>query len=808
MFNDLRFAIRQLLKNPGFTAVTVLTMGLGIATVTVVFSLIDTLYFHALSVRELSRLHDLFAVPDPGSDSYQPFSYPDYADYRDRNDVFEGLLAQSSSHVFNLRLAAGIQTVSGAYVSGNYFSVLGLQPSVGRFFSTDEDAVPGRNPVAVISQALWRAQFHQSPDAVGRTIELNGQAYTIIAVAPGGFHGTAMPSKCDVWVPLTMISTPSWLESRGTGWLAMTGRLKPGVSRRQAEAALSVIGNQIKTAHSKDFMYTRFKCLRVGTSFMTATPGAVRLVLMLAAGALLFLLVACTNVMGMLLARATTRLREMAIRASIGATRKRLLRLLLTENIATFALAGMLAIFLVYWSRPALESMLAITPYFKLTLVLDWRTFAFALGLSAAAGLLCVFVPALAATRGNVAPLLKDAGLPGGLRPGRARQWLVGMQQAVSLLLLVISGLFYCSAKEAQKVHLGFEPNNVRLLGVNARSANLNREQQTVMYQRFHESLKNVPALEGYALAAMFPTGGSYSGLGVSGRDLEGYEPRSESEFFNLRLNAVSPGYFQTLRVPLRAGRDFQDTDRPGGPQVAIISESFARRIWPEASPLGKKIRRPDGSAFEIVGVAGDVRYQSLTEDGQHMVYVPFTQAPGLPLTLLTRAKMDLNSTSRLIARELEAIDARLLLENQGNLLGLVRLSFYPQRRLMGAAGTVSALGVVIAAVGLYAALLFLVSQQTREIGIRMALGADGARVFRRVFGQGMKLALAGSMGGLMLALCGARLVQSFFFAVSAWNPAVFLVTAGTLFAVAILACWLPASRAARIDPMEALRYE
>ena len=234
--NDLRFALRQLLKHPGFTAVTVLTMGLGIATVTVVFSLINTLYFNTLPVREPSRLHEIFAVPDSGSDAYQQLSYPNYADYRDRNDVFDGLLAQSSSQVFNLRLGDGIQTVSGGYVSGNYFSVLGLQPSAGRFFSSDEDAVPGRNPVAVISQALWRAQFGQSPDAVGRAIELNGQAYTIIGIAPGGFHGTVMPSKSDVWVPLMMMSPPSMLESRGSGWLAMTGRLKPGVSRRQAEA--------------------------------------------------------------------------------------------------------------------------------------------------------------------------------------------------------------------------------------------------------------------------------------------------------------------------------------------------------------------------------------------------------------------------------------------------------------------------------------------------------------------------------------------------------------------------------------------
>ena len=480
MVNDLRYAFRQVFKRPGFTGVTILTIGLGIATVTVVFSLINTLYFHTLHVREPSRLHDIFAVPDTGSEAYQPFSYQNYADYRDRNDVFEGLIAQSSSHVFNLRLGGGIQTVSGAYVSGNYFSVLGLEPSAGRFFNADEDAVPGRNPVVVISQALWRAQLGQSSDAVGRTVELNGQAYTIIGIAPGGFQGTAIPTKNDVWLPLMMISPASWLESRSTAWLAMTGRLRPVVSRVQAEAALSVIANQIKTAHSKDFIYTRFKCLRVGTSFMTATPGAVRLVVMLAAGALLFLFVACTNVMGMLLARATTRMREMAIRASIGASRKRLLRLLLTESVATFALAGTLAVLLVNWSRPALESILAITPYFKFSIVLDWRTFGFALGLSAAAGMLCGLIPALASTRGNVAPLLKDAGLPGGLRPSRARQLLIVTQQAVSLLLLVVSGLFYCSAKEAQKIRLGFDPNHVLLLRVNDRSANLSRDQQSL----------------------------------------------------------------------------------------------------------------------------------------------------------------------------------------------------------------------------------------------------------------------------------------------------------------------------------------
>jgi len=273
-------------------------------------------------------------------------------------------------------------------------------------------------------------------------------------------------------------------------------------------------------------------------------------------------------------------------------------------------------------------------------------------------------------------------------------------------------------------------------------------------------------------------------------------------------FHAVSSGYFQTLQVPLRAGRDFQDTDRPGAPPVAIVSESFARRIWAEASPLGKKIRRPDGSTLEIVGVTGDVRCWSLTEDSQDMVYVPFTQRSGFSLTLLARTKMDAKSASGLITKELEAIDTRLLLENQGNLLNLVRLSFYPQRRLMGAAGAVSALALVIAAVGLYAALLFLVSQHTREIGVRMALGADGARVFRWVLNQGMKLALAGSIAGLMLALCGTRLVQSCLFGVSAWNPVVFLLTAITLFVVAVLACWLPARRAAKIDPMEALRYE
>ena len=308
MVNDLRYAFRQVFKRPGFTGVTILTIGLGIATVTVVFSLVNTLYFHTLHVREPSRLHDIFAVPDTGSEAYQPFSYQNYADYRDRNDVFEGLIAQSSSHVFNLRLGGGIQTVSGAYVSGNYFSVLGLEPSAGRFFNADEDAVPGRNPVVVISQALWRAQLGQSSDAVGRTVELNGQAYTIIGIAPGGFQGTAIPTKNDVWLPLMMISPASWLESRSTAWLAMTGRLRPVVSRVQAEAALSVIANQIKTANTQEFIYTRFKFLRVGTSFMTATPGAVRLVVMLAAGALLFLFVACTNVIGMpLLVEANTK---------------------------------------------------------------------------------------------------------------------------------------------------------------------------------------------------------------------------------------------------------------------------------------------------------------------------------------------------------------------------------------------------------------------------------------------------------------------------------------------------------------------
>ena len=317
-----------------------------------------------------------------------------------------------------------------------------------------------------------------------------------------------------------------------------------------------------------------------------------------------------------------------------------------------------------------------------------------------------------------------------------------------------------------------------------------------------------MPAIDGYALAAMFPTGGSYFGPGVSGRDLEGYEPSSENEFFNLLVNTVSPGYFESLRVPLSAGRDFLETDGPGAPQVAIISESFARRIWPEASPLGKKIRRPDGSTLEIVGVAGDMRYQRLTEDSQHMVYVPFIQRPGFSLTLLARTKVDVKSASALIAKELEAIDARLLLENRGTLLSLVRLSFYPQRRLMGAAAAVSALALVIAAVGLCAGLLFLVSQHTREIGVRMALGADAARVFRWVLNQGMKLALTGSIAGLLLALCGARLVQGFLFGVSAWNPAVFLLTAGTLLVVAILACWWPARRASRVDPMEALRYE
>jgi predicted permease len=809
MFQDLRFGVRMLFKNKAVTAVAVLSLSLGIGANTAIFSLVDRLLVRPLPVEEPERL-----VTFNKANLHDKFTYSDYADYRDQNEVFDGLVCYAET-AMNLNERGQTERVHGLQVSGNYFSVLRVGLALGRGFLPEEERAPDTHPAVALSFGLWQRRFGADPAVVGRDITLNGQDYTVVGVAPAEFTGTIRGVAPDLYVPIKP------LNSRNQYWLLLMGRLKPGVSREQAQASMNVLGPQIARLYPRPDGSPRVEppfLLNDGSQGHTYLLHKLSFPLKLLMGIVaLVLLIACANVANLLLARARTRRKEIAIRMAIGAGRGRLVRQLLTESLLLAALGGGLGLWL---AGPIGKILASFTPPVgrgfstpvSLEGGLDTRVLAFTFCLSLLAGIIFGLAPALGASRASLVVALKDGAEDGaGLRRFNPRKLLVVAQVALSFVVLIGAGLCVRSLQRLQSIDAGFDPARTLVMSLHPGLSGYDEARGQLFYQQLVERVTGLPGVESASLAQLTPLSDD---LLTRSTVIEGYEPQP-GEKMSFFYNVVGPRYFETLRTPLVSGRDFTPQDRAGAPQVVIINETLQRRYFPNGDALGKRLifGAYRGSPIplqhlEIIGVVKDSKYSELTEQTRRMMFLPLAQSYRPEMRLHVRTAQDPIAMVAAIRRETQKLDASLPVYNIKTLEEQKDGSLYTARLAATLMSVFGGLALLLASVGLYGVMAYVVGQRRREIGVRLALGAQRRDVFRLVIKEGMTLVAVGIALGLAGTIAGTRLLTTFLYEVQPTDAATFIGAALLLAAVALLANYLPARRAARTDPMQALRAE
>ncbi|MGB7922147.1 MAG: ABC transporter permease [Pyrinomonadaceae bacterium] len=813
LLQDLRFGIRRMLKNPVFTIVATLSLALGIGANTAIFSLVNTVLLRPLPVARPGELLSVF--PMARDNSVQAFSYLNYVDFRDRNEVFSGLLLSRFAPMSFSR-DDNNERIWGYLVSGNYFDVLGVEAARGRTFLPEEDRTRLSHPVAVVSHGCWQRRFGGDQALVGKSITLNGHSFTVVGIAPEGFFGTEIAYTPEVWVPLMMQEWiepgNNYLDKRGDQNLFATGRLKPGVTRAQAEASLNILARQL----GEEYPDTN-----EGQSIMLTPPGLIHPILRAPVisftGALmgavgLILLIACANLANLLLARATERRKEIAVRLALGASRLRLIRQLLTESLLLSCAGGALGFLLAFWAVDFVDKFKPQIDFpLTLNLKVDARVFGFSLFVSLLTGVLFGLVPALQSTKTELVPALKDATSQGSYRRSRLRNGLVIAQVALSLILLIVAGLVVRTLRHLQTMGPGFDPENALMMSVDLGLQGYDKTRGQQFYRQVTERVQALPGTRSVSLANFIPLSLNYNSTSVY---VEGQEPARGANVPTVMDATVGLNYFSTMDIPLVAGRDFSAQDNEGVPLVAIVNETFARRFFPGPNPvegaLGKRFayRSAAGPFVQIVGIAGDGKYFSIGEDPRPFIYFPLLQNYESNAILLVRTTSDPKSMIGAIRSEVQKMDRNLPVYDVRTLTEHMGLSLFPARIAATLLGAFGLLALSLAAIGVYGVMSYSVAQRTHEIGIRMALGARPRDVLRLVVQQGMMLALIGLVIGLLGALTLTRLMSSLLYGVSATDAGTYLVISLLLAIVVLIACYVPARRATKVDPMIALRYE
>ncbi|MGH9937561.1 MAG: ABC transporter permease, partial [Blastocatellia bacterium] len=734
--------------------------------------------------------------------------------YRDRSQVFSGLSAFAPAS-FRLSGDDGAERLPGAIVTSDYFSTLGVEAALGRVFLPADDQSQASPPVAVVSHTLWQRRFGADPAIVGRTIKLNAHQFTIIGVAPPNFRGTGSLDVADVWTPLTTTAQAlpglsGLLKGKG---LRIIGRLKPGVTATQAEAEANLIAAQLRQVLPEEYNSTTG--VRLGSGIGLEPDDreeAVRFLGLIMAVVGLVLLIACANVANLLLARATTRRKEVAVRLALGASRLRVIRQFLTESLLIAALGAAFGFLIPYATRGWLLSLFAqaLDPA-SLDFSLDHRIVVFTVALSLATVLLFGLAPAIQASKPDLVPELKDGVFAGGSRRWRLGNVFVVAQIAISLVLLAGAGLMIRTLQKVYAVEPGFETANMLTLTFDLNPQDYTERQGREFYRRLLERAAAIPGVKAAGLASILPLG-----WGTNSREviIAGQQPRPDSLPLIVDHNVVTPGYFQLMGTPLVAGRDFNEQDTAeasgAGGGVVIINEAMARRFWPDRNPighgfeLGGRARR----AFEIIGVARNSKFYNLQEESRPVMYLPLFQNHVSHVTLQLRTAVEPLSLVAAVRREARQLDPNLPFTEIKTFDQRLDDSVWPQRTMSTLVVLFGALALALAAMGLYGTLSYTVGQRTREIAIRTALGAQRGEVFRLVIRQGLKLALIGCAIGLPAAFALARLMSGFLYGVSANDPLTFTLITASLGGVALTACYLPARRAMKVDPMAALRSE
>ncbi len=805
IWQDLRYGARMLVKKPGFTLVAVITLALGIGANTAIFSLVNTALLRPLPVEKPGQLVSLNNV----SLNLPVISFPNYRDFRDRNKLLGGMLAYRYT-TLGLSNNGVNERVWGYLATGNYFEVLGVKPALGRFFTPDDDRDPGGHPIAVLTYDCWQKRFAGDPQAIGKTVIVNGRNFTIIGVAPQGFYGTEIIYRPEIWFPTMMqeqIDGWSSLEGRDQPTFFTQGRLKPGVTMSQAEAELKTIAAQLarEFPEQNEGMTITLSPAGLLGAWMRGPIIGFAGVLMAVVG--LVLLLACTNLANLLLARASERRKEIAVRLAIGASRWRLVRQLLTESILLSTLGGALGLLLAYW---LVDAMMAFKPPIDIALStelhIDGRVLLFTLVVSALTGVVFGLAPALQATKLDLAPALKDEVSLGGYRRSYLRNGLVVLQVSLSLLLLICAGLALRGLQRAQLLDPGFTPQNALEMSfdLNMQGYDVPRTQE--FRRHLLERVRALPGVQYAGLSSFVPLN-----LAVGSNPIY-VEGQSEQRGANVPMAMAAiatPGFLAALDARLIQGRDFTERDSESKQDFAVVNETFARRFWPGQSALGKRFSYA-GSAgpwIEVVGVIQDGKYFSLSEEAKPFVYTTLRPWSG-SLIMVARTTGEPQSAMAAIRREFQQLDATLPVFNVKTMVEHMAMPLFPARVAATLLGGFGLLALLLAAIGIFGVLSYAVTQRTREIGIRMALGAQAGAIFKLVVGQGLKPAALGLGIGLACAFAGTRLMSSFLYGVSALDTVTFAGVSLLLALVALLACYIPARRATRVDPMIALRCE
>jgi predicted permease len=823
LLKDVRYAVRWLVRSPGFTLVALASLAISIGFNTALFSTVDAILFRPLPVAAPDRLVDVF-TNDTDGDPYATSSRPDFLDLRAGNAVFEDVFAYSPM-IAALNLPDRSRLALGEVVSGTYFRTLGVGASLGRTLTPADDE-PGAERVVVVSHRYWMREMGRDRAAVGRTLRLRGQPYTIVGVLPSGFTGMTPVIAPEIWLPLVHVGEvepagiqhtvpsstgTSRLDRRGQRWLFMKGRLRAGVTVEQAEANLDVLMRQLAGAYpatNRDY-HTTIK----PTSEVRIHPAARGVLLPASAGLMvvvgLVLLIACANVASMLLARASARQREMSIRLAIGASRGRLVRQLLTESLVLAGLGAVAGTWLAWWLTRLVSTLdLPIPIPVSLDLRIDGRVLAFTLVATVVAGVLAGLAPAIGASR----PLLAGD-LRGESRATRVagRRWtlrdlLVAGQIAVTLVLLVAAGLLTRSLLAAERTDVGFRTNGLAILSMDPTMLRYDATRAAQFFDTALARARAIPGVEGAALAARLPFSINFNTQNIYVPGFHAPGDRMPS----LQTTQVSPEYFDTLGIPILEGRTFASSDTPDSPGVVVVNETMARRFWPRESAIGRRLqlRGPEGPSFEIVGVVADYKVQTVGEQPTPYIHFAQRQRRDPFQMVLVRTRGDAGALLSDLRRQLLALEPNLVFLDSQTMEAQVGTTLLPVRIGAMVVGVIGLIGMLLAAIGLYGVIGYSVTRRTREIGIRLALGARPSTMLAMVLRHGLLVTAAGLVVGSLLAAAAARALGALLYGVGVGDPVAWVSAIALVLAAALIANLVPARRAARVEPSRALRSE
>ena len=819
---DVRFALRRMAKSPGFTGIAVLSLALGIGANTAIFSLVNSILLSGIPLRAPQELVEVYtSEPANGDEPGYPYSvstYPDLVDLRNQTDIFQGV---GGYEAFFSRLETETTTepIWGEAVSWNLFSILGIEPEHGRFFVHEEGQTPGTHPVAVLGYTFWQKRYGGDPSILGQSIRLGGQPYTVVGVAPKRVQGFTAPGfAMDMFVPMMMSDQLNFegdsghLSERTSRSTFIKARLAPGITVDQARAALATLSARQRDAYPESWEGREFHILPTGeVSIHPLVDGPLRAVAALLLAVVgLVLLVACTNLAGFLLARASDRKKEIALRLAMGATRWALIRQLLTETLLLGALGGLAGLLVAGWTLRVLMAFQPPIPIpINLDVGLDGTVLLFTLGVAAAAGLFFGLVPALQSTKPDIAPNLKNetGGASGRLRRFSLRNILVVAQVAISMVLLMGAGLFLRSLQSAHQIDIGFDVREGGIAWVMAFGDDMTDNEFLPVAQAITERVEAVPGIDKVASAEMLPLGISFQ---TGGWVIDGVEPPAGDESHDVAYNLVSNGFFDLMEIPLVSGRAFNAEDRPGGEYVAIISETAARQWWPGASPIGRELRRSRGErSYRIVGVAKDTKVWTLGEEYRPYIYLSEEQVNStLGTHIVATGTLTEAQIVSEIQRVIREVDDRLVIMESKTMSDHLSIALFPPKMAAILLGVFGGLALILACTGLYGMVAFSVSRRTREMGIRLSLGADAGKVVGMVLRGAMSLVLVGTVIGVLLSFGLAAAVKGFLYGIGALDPAAFIGVPVLLCGVALVAAFVPARRASKVNPVQALKSE